>query len=242
MSSNVSAVAFASAFATNLKEKEEKTVNYVTIFNPTNNRLGDNNQTFLRSQTYKDWDPKEKDEWKLAVVAELKNNGITIIGKPSGTPAIPSAPASASSPKKGMIPKSFVDALIREPFNCSYVDLTNPNHKNHTDDSRVFLEKIKEMDKDEKKKFLFAVCAELFKKDVFVRLLNGTIFSPNHSSESVSSSSDEPKPSPKPSGSTKGKEKKTKVDFVILYTKLREAGLEENDAAKHAQDILNSIN
>jgi disulfide oxidoreductase YuzD len=250
MSSKVSSSTFAIAFASKLKEKKENEVNYVDIFNSNNRHHGDLTQTYLRSKAYKDLDVKEKNEWKRAVLDELKKNGITINGEPSGTPSSDSASASAPAPapapaKKGLTPKGFVDALIANPVNCSYVDLTNQNHKNHTNESRDLLEKIKEMDKDEKRKFLLAVCAELSKKGVSVTLWNGNLFSPNHSSDSVSSSSNEtktsPKSSPKPSGSTKGKEKK-KVDFVTLFTKLREAGLEENDAAKHAQAILNSIN
>jgi hypothetical protein len=96
MSSRISAAAFASAFVSILDENMND-VTYINLFNPTYHK-SDLNHTFLKSQAYKEWNSKEKNEWKRAVVAELKKNGITIIGEPSGTPAIASAIASASAP------------------------------------------------------------------------------------------------------------------------------------------------
>jgi hypothetical protein len=100
----ISAAAFASAFTSILGENKND-VTYINLFNPTYHK-SDLNHTFLKSQAYKEWNEKEKKEWKRAVVAELKKNGIAIIGEhstpaPASVPAPASAPASASGSASG---------------------------------------------------------------------------------------------------------------------------------------------
>jgi hypothetical protein len=94
--SSVTAEEFAAALA-------DTEFSFVALFNPTNPRIGDRNQTFLKSQDYKDWDVEKKNAWKREVVAEIKKRGITVIGAPSGTPK--SASASASSSASASTPK-----------------------------------------------------------------------------------------------------------------------------------------
>ena len=131
----------------------------------------------------------------------------------------------------------------------SFVDLTNPKHKIHTDDSRALLDSIKQMEKEEKRKFLLAVCAELSKKGVSVTLWNGTLFSPDHSSASASASASakpsakpSTKPSPTPAGSSKGKGKKPVVDSAILIAKLKEGGVPEHLLLEAAMAVMKVIN
>ncbi len=208
----------ASVFASGITGTED--INYVTIFNPNNSRLSDDNKNFLSSDDFKQLkESKSNDlkEWKKNVVTELKKK-ITVVGEPSGN----STPIPTSSPvNENSFVKNFAGKL--NAIDCSFVDLTNPKHKIHSNDSRLFLEKIKEMEKDEKRKFLLSVCAELSKKGVSVTLWNGTIFSSNHSNSMKNNISST-------SISVKDNDMNNSIELVIFISKLKDLGFEDDTA------------
>ena len=234
-------------FASRLNGDEN--LNYVTIFNPTNPRLGAENQAFLKSQSYKDCDMKEKNEWKQAVVAELEKKGLTIVGVPATASASATTPTDSAKNPIPALAFAFVNSLNIDGVNgtkTNHLNLTNPNFRMQTDASKKLLEDVKKLEAAEKKSFLLMVSSILCKKGITVNLWNGEDFNPKHNSAAHAAAPAAERPSPKhsplPSGSTKGKGKKPAVDLATLIAKLMEAGLNPVDAAKGAQAVLDAIN